>query len=205
MAARVQRRKSPSVRRMSSSRVLPEPSPDARAHSARLSARIRAEIAAAGGSIGFERYMELALYAPGLGYYSAGSTKLGSAGDFTTAAEHSVLYAQCLAAQCAEILAVLDGGDVLELGAGSGALAAQMLAWLARERRLPKRYCILDVSAELRSRQRETIRRRVPELYDRVVWLDRLPASPMRGVILASEVIDALPVALFRVAAHGSE
>jgi SAM-dependent MidA family methyltransferase len=184
---------------------LPAASPEALAHSARLVELIHDEIAAAGGCIGFERYMELALYAPGLGYYSAGSTKLGDAGDFTTAAESSVLYAQCLAAQCAEILDTLDGGDVLELGAGSGALAAEMLSSLARSHRLPDRYRILDVSAELRSRQRETIRQRVPELYERVEWLDRLPASPMRGVILASEVIDALPVALFRVAVQGAE
>jgi len=190
---------------MTSAPGLPEASPEALAHSARLIERIRAEIVASGGSIGFERYMELALYAPGLGYYSAGSTKLGDAGDFTTAAESSVLYARCLAAQCAEILDRLGGGAVLELGAGTGTLAAEMLAWLARERRLPEHYCILDVSAELKARQRETLRQRVPELYDRVVWLERLPASPMRGVILASEVVDALPVALFRIASHGGE
>src|SRR5262245_4488056 len=173
MAARVQRRKSPSVRRMSSSRVLPEPSPEARAHSARLSARIREEIAAAGGSIGFERYMELALYAPGLGYYSAGAAKLGTAGDFTTAAESSTLYARCLADQCGEVLSTLGGGDVLELGAGSGALAAELLGALARTECLPERYCILDVSAELKDRQRATLRQRVPALYERVVWLER--------------------------------
>src|SRR6188508_2752405 len=122
MAARMQRRKGRRRCSMKPPQGLPEASPQALAHSARLVERIRAEIAAAGGCIGFERYMELALYAPGLGYYSAGSTKLGSAGDFTTAAESSLLYAQCLAAQCAEALGALGGGDVLELGAGSGAL-----------------------------------------------------------------------------------
>jgi SAM-dependent MidA family methyltransferase len=192
---------------MTDAPALPPPSQDALAHSARLAALIRAEIAAAGGWIPFERYMELALYAPGLGYYSAGAAKLGAGGDFVTAAETSGLYAQCLAAQCAEILETLGGGSLLELGAGSGALAAGMLAWLDRERALPRRYCILDRSAELRARQRETILRRVPALADRVVWLDRPPQAPMRGVIVASEVVDALPVAVFRIAhaATGAE
>jgi SAM-dependent MidA family methyltransferase len=198
MAARMRRRKGRGRAMTESS--LPTPPPDALAHSARLTALIRAEIAAAGGSIPFERYMELALYAPGLGYYSAGATKLGADGDFITAAESSGLYAQCVAAQCREILTALGGGCVLELGAGSGALAAGMLASLEREDCLPDRYLILDRSAELRERQHETIRRRVPALANRVVWLDGPPREPMRGVIVASEVVDALPVALFRIA-----
>jgi SAM-dependent MidA family methyltransferase len=191
---------------MTDPRALPAPSPDALAHSARLAALIRAEIDAAGGQIPFERYMELALYAPGLGYYSAGAAKLGAAGDFITAAEISSLYAQCLAAQCRETLTVLGGGSVLELGAGSGALAAGMLSFLERAGCLPDRYLILDRSAELRERQRETIERRVPALAERVTWLDRPPQEPIRGVIVASEVVDALPVALFRIAgASGDE
>src|SRR5574340_746359 len=109
---------------------LSRPSADALAHSARLKERICAEMAAAGGSLGFERYMELALYAPGLGYYSAGARKFGAAGDFITAPELSPLFARCLAVQCAALLQVLGGGDILELGAGSGAMAADMLAEL---------------------------------------------------------------------------
>jgi SAM-dependent MidA family methyltransferase len=203
MAARIRWRKGRG-RAMTASSSLPAPPPEALAHSARLTALIRAEIAAGGGSIPFDRYMELALYAPGVGYYSAGAVKLGAAGDFITAAESSGLYAQCVAAQCREILTALGGGCVLELGAGSGALAAGMLASLEREDCLPGRYLILDRSAELRARQRETIRHRVPALADRVVWLDAPMREPMRGVIVASEVVDALPVVLFRIAGSPS-
>ena len=107
--------------------ALPAPSPEALAHSARLAAVIRAEIDAAGGSIPFERYMDLALYAPGLGYYSAGATKLGAGGDFVTAPEVSSLFSRCLATQCSEILQLVSGGSILELGAGSGVMAAHRL------------------------------------------------------------------------------
>ena len=179
---------------------LPEPSEEARAHSARVTAHIHTEIAAAGGHVGFARYMQLALYAPGLGYYSAGAVKLGAGGDFITAAESSTLYADCLAEQCAEILSRIGGGSILELGAGSGALAAEILASLERAECLPDRYLVLEVSADLRARQRETIRRRTPHLEPRVVWLDRPPERAIRGVVLASEVLDALPAALFRIA-----
>jgi SAM-dependent MidA family methyltransferase len=181
--------------------ALPEPTAEAARHSARLCALLDAQIAAAGGSIPFERYMDLALYAPGLGYYSAGAAKLGADGDFITAAETSALYARCVAAQCREVLAALDGGAILELGAGSGAMAAEILACLAEHEALPASYQILDVSAELRARQRATLEGRVPALCERVAWLDRLPERPLRGVVLASEVVDALPVALFRIGA----
>jgi SAM-dependent MidA family methyltransferase len=182
-----------------------EPAPEALEHSARVAALIEEQIAAAGGHIGFERFMQLALYAPGLGYYSAGAAKLGESGDFITAAEQSRLYAECLAEQCAEVLSTLRGGSVLELGAGSGTLAAGILAILERADRLPERYLILEVSADLRARQRETIARRAPHLAARVKWLDRLPERPLPGVLLASEVLDALPVALFRIAASAAE
>lgn len=182
-----------------------EPAPEALEHSARVAALIEEEIAAAGGHIGFERFMQLALYAPGLGYYSAGAAKLGESGDFITAAEQSGLYAQCLAAQCAEVLSALRGGSILELGAGSGALAAGILATLEREDRLPDRYLILEVSADLRARQRETIARTTPHLAAGVEWLDRLPDRPLPGVLLASEVVDALPCALFRIAGTCAE
>ncbi|MGB9428391.1 MAG: SAM-dependent methyltransferase [Gammaproteobacteria bacterium] len=176
---------------------LPEPSPDALAHSERLSTRIRAEIAAQGGAIGFECYMELALYAPGLGYYSAGARKFGAAGDFVTAPELSPLFSRCLALQSAEILAALGAGDILELGAGSGVMAADLLAELARRKSLPRHYLILEVSAELRERQRRTLTERAPVLLERVQWLEHLPQA-FSGVILANEVLDALPVSRFR-------
>lgn len=176
------------------------PPPDALAldHSARLVDRIRDEIERHDGWMSFERFMEMALYEPGLGYYSAGSRKLGADGDFVTAPEISSLFSRCLAAQCAEVLATLGTGDILELGAGSGIMAADVLAELRDLGRLPGRYLILEVSADLRERQRETLAAKVPDLVDRVTWLDAAPA-PFVGVILANEVLDALPVQRFRI------
>ena len=183
---------------------LPPPSPEALAHSARLCEHIRAEIAAAGGAIGFERYMQLALYAPGLGYYSAGSRKFGASGDFVTAPEISPLFAGCLALQCAEVLGALGGGELLELGAGSGRMAADVLTELARRGVPPERYLILEVSADLRERQRAAIAARAPALLDKVRWLERLPEG-FSGVMFGNEVLDALPVSRFRRAAVGFE
>ena len=176
---------------------LPPPSPEAQAHSARLRELIAAEIAAAGGAISFARYMELALYAPGLGYYSAGAQKFGAAGDFITAPELSPLFARCLARQCAQVLRGLGRGDVLEVGAGSGALAADLLSALAELDCLPGRYFILERSADLRARQQVLLRERAPQWAARVVWLEQLPAAPFHGVVLANELLDALPVHLF--------
>lgn len=180
----------------------PEPDADARAHSERLAAHIRARIEAAGGAIPFEQYMDLALYAPGLGYYSAGARKFGEAGDFVTAPEVSPLFARCLARQCREVFEELAGGDVLELGAGSGVMAADLLAELEALDALPGKYFILEVSAELRERQRETLAARVPRLAERVEWLDAPPGA-LRGVMIANEVLDALPVARFRLDGDG--
>jgi SAM-dependent MidA family methyltransferase len=182
---------------------LPAPGADARAHSERLVALIRERISAAGGALGFADYMNLALYAPGLGYYSAGACKFGPAGDFVTAPEVSPLFSRVLARQLAGLLESLDGGDILELGAGSGAMAAEMLAALDAAGTLPRRYRILEVSAELRARQRERIAERVPGLADRVHWLDALPDEPLRGVVVGNEVADALPVERFRREADG--
>ncbi len=177
---------------------LPPLTADEQAHSERLVHRIRDVIDASQGWISFERFMEMALFEPGLGYYSAGSTKLGAAGDFVTAPEISPLFSRCLAAQCAEVLEQIPGGDVLELGAGSGVMAADVLAALERLGRLPQRYLILEVSADLRERQRETLATRVPHLLPRVHWLDQWPAG-LRGVIVANEVLDAFPVHRFRI------
>jgi SAM-dependent MidA family methyltransferase len=177
--------------------ALPEPTPDARAHSDRVAEHIRSEIAASGGWIGFARYMELALYAPGLGYYSAGAKKLGKAGDFVTAPEISPLFGQTLARQVHQI--VRAGFDeVLEVGAGSGALAATLLEELERAGSAPRNYFILELSADLRERSRDTLAARVPHLLERVAWLNRLPPA-FSGVVLGNEVLDAMPVHVVRV------
>jgi len=177
---------------------LPALTPEEVAHSEQLVHRIRDAIDAGGGWISFERFMELALYAPGLGYYSAGAVKLGRAGDFVTAPEISPLFSRCLANQCVEVMDQLGAIDILELGAGSGVMAADILRELAVQQRLPARYLILEVSADLRERQRVTLQERVPELLDRIAWLDAWPTD-LRGVVLANEVLDAMPVERFRV------
>ena len=179
--------------------MLPPLSAEEAAHSARLEQLIRAEVAAAGGWLSFERFMELALYAPGLGYYSAGSAKLGKGGDFVTAPETSDLFSRCLARQCAEVLAQ-TGGGILELGAGTGRMAATILTELAARGTLPERYAILEVSADLAARQRTHLSVLPPELRARVIWLERLPDRPLEGVILANEVLDALPFRRFAFA-----
>lgn len=173
---------------------LPPPSPEARAHSERLCELIRGDIAAQGGWIPFSRFMELALYAPGLGYYAAGARKFGEAGDFITAPELSPLFGRTLAHQAAQITA-LSAPRILELGAGSGKLAADLLGELERLDALPERYSILEVSADLRERQQALLRERVPHLLDRAEWLDTLPET-LSGAVIANEVLDALPVHL---------
>ena len=169
---------------------------DERAHEARVLEAVRARIAEARGAISFAEFMGLALYAPGLGYYSAGARKFGAGGDFTTAPEISPLFGRCLARQCRDVL-VATGGSILEFGAGTGALAASLLATLAALDALPERYFILEVSADLRARQEEHLARLAAPLAARVVWLDRLPATPLAGVLLANEVLDALPCERF--------
>ncbi len=165
---------------------------------ARMHDYLAAQIAAADGWLSFERYMELVLYAPGLGYYSAGAHKFGAGGDFTTAPEVSSLFGACVARQCAEVLGALGGGCILEIGAGSGRLAAEVLSRLETLGQLPARYWILDISADLRERQRDHLARRLPHLQERVQWLDQPPVEPFNGLILANEVLDALPVRRFR-------
>jgi len=177
---------------MNLSPSFPLPSPEAQHHSARLLETIRRDIAANDGWISFARYMELALYAPGLGYYTAGAHKFGEAGDFITAPELSPLFGRTLARQAAEIMAD-SAPHLLELGAGSGKLAADMLLELEQRNNLPDRYNILEVSADLRCRQQALLQQRLPHLMDRVHWLDTLPEHFM-GAIVANEVLDALPV-----------
>lgn len=183
--------------------TLPEPDPVATAHSARLLDRVRSEIVTAGGAISFARFMDLALYAPGLGYYRAGARKFGPGGDFVTAPELSPLFSRCLANQCREILKQIDSGAILELGAGTGVMAADILQELRARDALPQRYTILELSGELRERQRQTLAERTPDLLDRVIWLDALPEAGFRGVVLGNEVLDALPVERFRITPNG--
>jgi SAM-dependent MidA family methyltransferase len=174
---------------------LPVPSDEALQLSAALVAEIRSEIERAGGWIDFARYMELALYAPGLGYYSAGSTKLGAAGDFVTAPELGRSFGLALALTLDAELAALGASDVVELGAGSGALAGQLLDTFAKLGR-DVRYRILEPSADLRQRQQ----RALAPFADRVEWLDRLPETPYPAVVVGNEVLDALPVVRFEIA-----
>ncbi len=173
---------------------LPAPDPLALEHSQRLTSLIEAEVRAARGWIPFARYMELALYAPGLGYYSAGARKFGREGDFDTAPEITPLFGHALARQAAQVLAE-TGGDIIELGAGSGRLASQLLLELERLDALPSAYSILEVSAELRERQHTWLRATAPHLLPRLRWLERLPER-VTGLVLANEVLDALPVHL---------
>lgn len=179
--------------------TLPALNPDELQHADRMQQYLRQRLAASGGWLAFADFMEIALYTPGLGYYSAGATKLGPAGDFTTAPETSELFGRCVAVQVQQILTELPGarGEVLEIGAGSGRLARAVLEELALRDALPERYSILEVSADLRARQRDCVATLPLELARRVEWLDVLPERPVRGVLLANEVLDALPCERF--------
>lgn len=172
---------------------LPLPDPAAQAHSEKLIGLISDEMQRQGGAISFARYMEMVLYAPGLGYYSAGKHKFGAAGDFITAPEISPLFSRCLARQCRQVLENIAGGEILEFGAGTGTMAAEILRALAEWDCLPSRYLILDISADLREIQYQTLQEQAPALLDRVKWLDTMPER-FRGVVLANEVLDAMPV-----------
>ncbi len=178
---------------------LPQPDAEALAHSQRLLAVIRQEIEQQGGKIPFDRYMELALYAPGLGYYAAGAYKFGAAGDFITAPEISPIFGRCLARQSGQILEEIGGGDLLEVGAGTGRLAVDLLVELEQQGGLPRRYLILEVSPDLRQRQYQTIQQQAPHLLPLVEWLDAPPAAGFSGVVLANELLDAMPVQRFRL------
>jgi len=169
---------------------LPPPEADAQQHSRRLVELIIERIARSGGVIGFDEFMQMALYEPGLGYYSAGMTKFGAAGDFVTAPEISDLFGYCLARQAADLVAQGCPAAVLEFGAGSGRLCAQILQALPAL----ERYCILDLSADLRQRQQQYLQRQLSaELFDKIEWLCQLPQD-FDGIVLANEVLDAMPV-----------
>jgi len=183
--------------------ALPEPDAAARAHAARVAAHLRETIDAAGGCLAFDRFMDIALNAPGLGYYATGGGP-GVDGDFVTAPELGSLFARCLARQAAEVLDD-TGGSVLEFGAGSGALARQLLEALDAAGRLPDEYLVLETSAALRERQRREIEVLPARVAGRVRWLDALPEAPLAGVVIANEVLDAMPVTRFRVRRDGVE
>lgn len=136
----------------------------------------------------------MALYEPGLGYYSGGARKFGSAGDFVTAPEISGLFTQCLARQCSQIIAELTQSSILELGPGSGRMACDLLLELDQINALPEKYFMLELSADLRQRQQRQVHEKIPHLEHRVIWLDRLPQTPFQGIILGNEVLDAMPV-----------
>lgn len=176
--------------------TLPEPTEYEQDLSRRLQALVMQEIDRLDGFMSFDQYMHTALYTPGLGYYAAGAEKFGSGGDFVTAPELSPLFAKCLAQHCQQVLRHLSDGSILELGAGSGQMAAAMLAELQQLQQLPAQYLILEPSAELRYRQKSLLEQKIPEIMGRVVWLENLPDAFI-GVVLANEVLDAMPVTSF--------
>jgi SAM-dependent MidA family methyltransferase len=176
--------------------ALPRPDAESLAHCRKVSAAIRKAIEESDGSISFAEYMQLALHAPGLGYYDVGTTKLGAAGDYVTAPEVSPLFGRVVARQCREILDQLSNGRILELGAGSGKLAVDILKKLSDLKSVPDRYLILETSADLTQRQQKMIRDELPDMQEKVEWLTRLPDA-LEGVVIANEVADALPVERF--------
>ncbi|HEY3555556.1 MAG TPA: SAM-dependent methyltransferase [Casimicrobiaceae bacterium] len=170
---------------------VPVPDDEARAHSARVAAHVRDEIGRAGGFITFAQYMDLVLYAPGLGYYVAGARKFGDAGDFVTAPELTPLFGAALARQIEVVLATTSAREIVELGAGSGALAASMLNALAEAKALPSRYAILEPSPELRARQQATLEALSARSGARIEWIERLPDT-IGGIVVMNEVLDAI-------------
>jgi len=177
----------------------------AAAHAARVRAGLRAQIAGGGGFMSFEKFMDFVLYAPGLGYYSGGAAKLGKDGDFTTAPEVSALFGACVAVQCEQILAHMQAPVLMEIGAGTGRMSLDVMLRLESLNRLPLRYWILDISADFKDRQRRLFEERAPHLLHRMQWLDMPPEGDFEGVIIANEVLDALPVARFRWRPDGAQ
>ncbi|MCD6046896.1 MAG: uncharacterized protein K0S08_543 [Gammaproteobacteria bacterium] len=183
----------------------PEPSTIAQAHSLKLQQQIKTAMTQHHGKISFHNYMQLALYAPGLGYYSAGAHKFGESGDFITAPEISPLFGMTIASALKPYIAAMSQPDWLELGAGTGRLAESILDYLAKEKNLPQHYFILEVSADLKQRQQDYLQAKLSgEIFKRIIWLDRLPNS-FSGIIIANEVLDALPVHRFKITENGAK
>ena len=189
------------MRPATSNNILPEPPEELKLLSMELAGRIREEIEQE-GPIPFSRFMEMALYEPGLGYYSAGLQKFGEGGDFVTAPQLGNVFACCLANQVGQVGAELGDYEIIEAGAGSGILAADLLKALQDEYP-PQRYRILERSAHLRQVQKETLEKHVPEWKDRISWLDEPPNIGWQGVFLANEVLDALTVERFCIESDG--
>lgn len=184
---------------------LPQLTSEEKAQQQAMKSLLEKEIREAGGALPFDRYMELALYAPGLGYYVSGAHKFGKGGDFVTAPEISPCFGQCLARQCQQVLQQTADPRILEFGAGTGLMAAQILAELERlQPGQTVRYQILELSAELQHRQRQTLEERTPGLADRVEWVQEVPEG-FSGVVLANEVLDAMPAHVFRRNERGLE
>ena len=177
---------------------LPDPNPGALERSRSLCALISGEIKRSGGTIGFDRFMRLALYQPELGYYASESPIFGSSGDFVTAPESGELFARCITRPCLEVLGQI-GGSVIEYGAGSGRLACCLLENLRDHGALPERYVIVEPSAVMRRRQRDLIEERAPYFIDRMRWYDVHPQDHFTGFVVANEVLDAMPVKRFIV------
>lgn len=175
---------------------LPLPGADSRAVSTALQKKLQRAIAHHDGCLPFETYMEMALYEPGLGYYSNGLIPFGEQGDFVTAPESGVLFGRCLARSITSVLKQVDNGMLLELGAGSGALARVVLQELQSFDALPERYCILERSGVMRELQQQAFKD-APELAARVEWMEELPEQSFNGVVFGNEVADALPVSRF--------
>ncbi len=168
-------------------------------HCKRLAGLIKDRIQSCGGWISFAEFMQKALYEPGLGYYVAGARKFGEDGDFITAPEISSVFSQCLARQCQLIFRSLSPqASILEFGAGTGVMAADILLELEKCDSPPQSYLILEVSPDLHERQQETLQKKCSHLINRVKWLSALPKN-FEGVIIANEVLDAMPVHVFEI------
>ena len=180
-------------------KALPSPSDEAILHSQKLSAQIRTSLARH-TSMTFAQYMQKALYTPNLGYYSNGLAKIGAQGDFITAPEISAIFSRCLARQAQQILQRLDEPNIVEFGAGRGVMAKDILLELQALNQPLKRYYIIELSAELQQRQKETLKTGLPtELFQKVTWLSQLPSTPIPAVIFANEVLDAMPFERLRI------
>ena len=177
---------------------LPIPDPNARSHSEKLTTYIKNLIDEQAGTIGFDEYMNTVLYQPGLGYYSAGCQKFGSDGDFVTAPEVSKLFSKCLASQCSQILDDFEESAILEIGAGTGVMARDLLLDLDQCNSLPDKYYIFEISADLKQKQQRLLKQSIPKYIDNIIWLDTLPEAKIKGLIIANEVLDALPVKRFK-------
>ena len=174
------------------------PDPEAKFHSQKLSTYIKKLIDEKSGSIGFDEYMNLALYQPSFGYYTSGNQIFGAKGDFVTAPQISSLFSKCLAFQCIQILKDFENPSILEIGAGTGVMAKDLLLNLEKSNSLPKKYFIYEISADLKFRQQNLLKQSIPQYIDNIIWLDKLPKRKFNGLIIANEVLDSLPVKRFK-------